>query len=90
MVETSSWGSVYHWSEPAVLNRELGGDTGAPVMAQAPIVSPTLHVAYLRRVSGDWETYYEGREAGFTLGPVKPGDHTVFLPLALRNFVGGD
>ena len=90
MVETSSWGSVYHWSEPAVLNRQLSGDTGAPVMAQAPIVSPTLHVTYLRRVGGDWETYYEGREAGFTLGPVKPGDHTVFLPLALRNFVGGD
>jgi hypothetical protein len=91
MVETSSWGSVYHWSEPAVLNRELGGDTGAPVMAQAPIVSPTLHVAYLRRVSGDWETYYEGREAGFTLvGPVGPDDYTVFLPLLMRNDFGGD
>jgi hypothetical protein len=89
MVETSSWGRVYHWSEPAVLNRERSGDTGAPVMAQAPVVSPTLHVAYLRRESGgDWETYYEGREAGFTLG-VK-GDHTVFLPLVVRNYWGED
>jgi hypothetical protein len=89
MVETTSWGSAFHWSEPAVLNREPGGDTGASVMAQAPIVSPTLHVAYLRRTGGDWETYYEGREAGFTLG-VKPGDQTVFLPLVVRNYWGED
>jgi hypothetical protein len=92
MVETLSWGSAFHWSEPAVLNRERGGDTGASVMAQAPVVSPTLHVAYLRRPSGDdWETYYEGREAGFTLGgPVGPDDYAVFLPLLMRNHFGGD
>jgi hypothetical protein len=91
MVETLSWGSAYHWSEPAVLNRQASGDTGAPVMAQARVVSPTLHVAYLRLESGDdWETYYEGREPGFKLGPVMPGDHTVFLPLLMRIYIGRD
>jgi hypothetical protein len=90
MVETLSWGSAFHWSEPAVLNREPGGDTGAPVMAQAPVVSPTLHVAYLRRDGGDWETYYEGREAGFELGGPDKGDQAVFLPLLMRNHFGGD
>lgn len=80
--------TIFSWSEPLVYDRSSAGDPASPVVAQAPVVSPTLHVAYSHHRSGDWETYYEGREAGYT-----PGDYTdfVFLPIVLRNFgAGGD
>jgi hypothetical protein len=78
----------YSWSEPAVLHRGSAGDSASPAVALATVVSPALHVAYSQYgVFGpgwDWETYYEGREAGYT-----PGDYaySAFLPLVLRRLM---
>jgi hypothetical protein len=76
---------IFSWLEPTVFNRSSAGDSASPVIAQALVVSPTLHVAYSHNASGseDWETYYEGREAGYIPGDY---DHTALLPVVLRNF----
>ncbi|MEE8391570.1 MAG: hypothetical protein V3S14_12350, partial [Anaerolineae bacterium] len=86
MTVSAAGDSIFSWSEPAVFNSSSAGDSASPAVAQAPVVSPTLHVAYSRYESGDWETYYEGKEPGYT-----PGNYTdfVFLPLVLRSFASG-
>lgn len=78
---------IFSWSEPVVLHPSTAGDSASPVVAQAPVVSPTLHVVYLHRASDDWETYYENREAGHV-----PGDYVyrTFLPIVPRNWAGPD
>jgi hypothetical protein len=76
---TESGAHIFSWSELAVFHLGTVGDSGSPTVAQASVVSPTLHVAYSHKESDDWETYYEGRDAGYTL-------HFAFLPVILRNF----
>lgn len=75
---TESGTRIFSWSEPAVFHLGTAGHSGSPVVAQAPVVSPTLHVAYSHKESDDWETYYGGREAGYTL-------HSTFLSIILRD-----
>jgi hypothetical protein len=77
---------IFSWSEPTIFHVGTAGHSGSPAVAQASVISPVLHVTYLRTpvVDRDWETYYEGREAGYT-----PGDYiVVFLPLVLRQYNG--
>lgn len=78
--------SIFSWSEPAVFNRSTQGNSASPVAALAPVISPTLHVAYLQRVSEDWETYYKGELEKHNSGGYS---NVVFLPLVLRNSTGG-
>lgn len=70
------------------LRQRAGSQSGNPVIALAPVISPHLHVAYLwsgmgyvGQPSGDWETYYDSNE-------YDTYSH-IFLPIILRNFYGG-
>jgi len=90
MTTSTAGDSIFSWSEPAVFNRSSQGDFVSPVLAEALVVSPTLHVVYLRRPTGDWETYYEGREAGVEPGSPADFPYSVYLPLVLRGFIGVD
>lgn len=79
---TQTGNKIFSWSEPAVLHLFRSGESAGPSVAQAPVVSSTLHVAYSHdKGGGDRETYYVGREAGYT--PIDLVD--VFLPVVLRN-----
>ncbi len=81
---TKSGTPIFSWSEPMVLHLGTGGQSGSPVVAQAVVVSPALHVAYLHAPMADWETYYMGRDAGYI-----PGDYiTAFLPIIMRQYNG--
>ncbi len=84
-VTESAGDVIFSWSEPAVLFWPSTGESVSPAAAQAPVVSPTLHVAYLHKTDDDWETYYESREAGYI-----PGEHDnlAFLPIISRNWAG--
>lgn len=76
-----------HWTTPTQLYQR-SQDQASGVVALAPVMSPTLHVAYLQLWEDpdpessdyDWETYYtSGAEEA-------EGYSFVFLPLVLRNF----
>ena len=80
---------IFVWSEPAVFNQNTQGHSASPVVALAPVISPSLHVAYLqRRViedEVDWETYYSSEEEGGS----SDYPYAVFLPMTLRDFFAG-
>ncbi|HDQ73262.1 MAG TPA: hypothetical protein ENN19_14390 [Chloroflexi bacterium] len=76
---------VFIWSEPAVFNRYTQRNSLVPKLAMAPVVSPSLHVVYLREMSdNNWDTYYEGESE-------QQGDkpNAVFLPLVMRGCAAG-
>jgi len=74
----------FDWTTPTLMSPRTGGQSGSPVIAVAPTLSPSLHMVYLLReaVMGDWETFY-GSDDSYDYP-------TVFLPLLFRNLVGGD
>lgn len=71
------------WSLPEILNRETRGHTASPVVALAPLLSPTLQVAYLQfgAAPDDWETYYDSDQYD--------DYHHLYLPIVMRNYAGG-
>jgi len=76
------------WSTVGPFGQRTSGQSGSPVIALAPVISPHLHVAYLwsgmgyvGQPGGDWETYYDSNE-------YDTYSH-IFLPITLRNFYGG-
>jgi hypothetical protein len=82
MTESTAGDTIFSWSEPAVFDRQAG-DSASPAVAQAGVVSPSLHVVYVHQVEADWETFYEGRTPGAGLD----GEHVVFLPVVMRYYV---
>jgi hypothetical protein len=86
MTESTAGDTIFSWSEPAVFDR-YAGDSASPAVAQAGVVSPSLHVAYVHQVEADWETFYEGRTPGADLD----GEHAVYLPIVIRHYtIEGD
>jgi hypothetical protein len=87
MTESTVGDDIFSWSEPAVFDRQAVGGSASPVVAQAGVVSPSLHVAYVHQVGADWETFYEGRTPGADLD----GEHAVYLPVVIRHYtIEGD
>jgi hypothetical protein len=80
MTESTAGDTIFSWSEPAVFDRQTVGDSASPAVAQAGVVSPSLHVAYLHQVGADWETFYEGRLPRVDL------EHAVYLPVVMRYY----
>ncbi|MCP4540996.1 MAG: hypothetical protein GY832_27995 [Chloroflexi bacterium] len=88
MTESLRGDMIFSWSEPGVLYWPSTKESVSPVAVQAPVVSPTLHVIFAQNQGGaeeDQETYYVGREAGYTLSNLSD----IFLPLVLRQYYGG-
>jgi hypothetical protein len=85
----TQFGVVWSSTDGEFLRQRAGSQSGSPVVALAPVISPHLHVAYLwsgmdvpGQPYGDWETYYDSNEYGRY--------PKVYLPLLLRNFGGGE
>lgn len=71
------------WSTSALLSHRTDSHSGSPAVAIAPVLSPSLHVAYgwYDEATVDWETFYDSNEYA---------DYPkVFLPVIFRNFSGG-
>ncbi|MCP4540519.1 MAG: hypothetical protein GY832_25565 [Chloroflexi bacterium] len=76
MTGSATGESIFSWSEPAAFHIGTVGDSGSPAVAQAIVISPVLHVAYLHTSIVDWETYYEGRDTGGTV----PSNQAPYTP----------
>lgn len=69
-------GGAIEWAEIGPYGQNPSGNSASPVVAPF-LASETVHVVYLQRVGGDWETYYDGNE-------YQNYPH-VYLPLVMRN-----
>ena len=73
------------WLTPTVINPSGQSHSASPMVAVAPVISPTLHVVYLQydATEDNWETYYIGHKSDSS------NDTLVFLPIIRRDPTAG-